>query len=147
MRRTSRAQSEADRLLLAKIRTLLDDPDDWDDYEDQRRWLRKLLQRDDDATFTEPERAAVQRVYVARTHLHSGWDGYTIQELAVAASKYRADFGNYESEEFVKELLARGTTRLRSKDMEWLVGLARASGVDISAFRVAQVAEEDAHAA
>jgi len=144
MQRTKKAQREADRLLREKIQTLLADYSDWDDYEDQRRWLQKLAQRDESETFTEPEREAVERIWVARSRLLTGWDGYTVQELAVAASKYLADF-SYESEEFVKELLARGTTRLGSRDMRWLVGLARTSGVDISAFRDARVAE--AHAA
>ncbi len=147
MRGSTRAQRETDRLLRATIRTLLADPHDWDDYEDQRRWLERLLQRDENSRFTEPEHEAVERIFIARAHLYGEWDGYAVQELAAAASKYLADF-SYESEEFVKELQARGITRLRSKDMRWLVGLARDSGVDISPFKpkIKIGHEEDANA-
>jgi hypothetical protein len=132
MPRTTKAQREAD-LFRHRIVELLEEPHDWLHYEHIRHWLQELLQRDRNNGYTPAERAAVARIIAARTPFE-GWGDYRVPELIVAALRYVADF-SYEDEIFLKELDARGATRLALVDMKQLVALCRCSGVDLPRFR------------
>lgn len=129
MKHTTKALRDAVQLR-EEIETILADADGWRGYEDQRRWLRKLLQREVSYVFTESEREAVRRISYARTFF-DGWAGYSVQELVRAARKYIADF-DYESECFLNEI--EHATRLVRGDMRGLVGLCRTAGMDIPRF-------------
>ncbi|WP_342709910.1 hypothetical protein AAFG13_36680 [Bradyrhizobium sp. B124] len=129
MKHTTKALREATQLR-EEIETILAEADGWRGYEDQRRWLRKLLQREASYTFTESEREAVRRIGYARTFFE-GWAGYSVQELVRAAQRYITDF-DYESECFLKEI--EHATRAVRGDMRALVGLCRTAGMEIPRF-------------
>ena len=131
MPRITKAQREADHFR-QRIIALLEEPDDWLRYEHIDHWLQKLLQRDRNDGYTPGERAAVARIIAARTPFE-GWGGYSVPELTTAALRYAADF-SYEDEIFLKELEARGATRLALIDMKQLVALCRCAGVDLPRF-------------
>lgn len=131
MARTTKAQREAEHFH-ERITALLSDPD-WLYYEHIRGWLEKLSKRDPRFGYSTAERAAVARVFAARS-LFEEWAGYSVSELITAAARYIADF-SYEDELFVKELQSRNCTMLRLDDMRQLVGICRLSGIDIPRFR------------
>jgi len=112
---------------------LLEEPDDWLYYEHIRRWLKKLTERELNDGYTPAERAAVARIIAARTPFE-GWGGYSVPELITAALRYVADF-TYEDEIFLKELEARGATRLALIDMRQLLALCDCAGVGLPKFR------------
>lgn len=112
-----------------KINSVLAEPHHWRGYEDQRHWLQKLLQREENY-YTAAERKAVARIAFARTPFE-GWAGYSVPELAKGALRYVADFG-YDDELFLKE--AEHANRLVMDDMRALVGLCISAGMDVPRF-------------
>ena len=97
-----------------------------------REWLQKELRREPGYIYSEKEHNALRRIVAASTSFE-GWDGYTVQQLAVAAARYMADHG-YDDEMFLKRLLSSGVKKLRLNEMGWLVRLARAAGEDLTRF-------------
>ena len=134
MARKTKAQRAAERAadrFRERVREVLQDTA-WLD-EDVRRWLREELERDPEYIFSDKEHAALARIVAAGT-IFEGWDGRTVQQLAVAASRYMADFA-YEDELFLKDLLASGATRLRLREMKRLAELAGDAGEILESFR------------
>jgi hypothetical protein len=112
-----------------KIKTILAEPHHWRGYEDQRDWLRKLLQREENY-YTVAERDAVARIAYMRTPFE-GWAGYSISELARGALQYSADVGEPE-EQLLRE--AERASRLPRGYMGELVSLCIFAGMDIPRF-------------
>ena len=121
MARTTKSAARGGTLSRADNRAPSSDPD-WLYYERIRGWLEKLSKRDPRFGYSTAERAAVARVFAARS-LFEEWAGYSVSaELITAAARYIADF-SYEDELFVKELQSRNCTMLRLDDMRQLVGI------------------------
>jgi hypothetical protein len=112
-----------------KIKSILAEPQHWRGFEEQRRWLQKLLQREENY-YTQAERKAVDSIAFARTPF-KGWAGYSVPELAKGALRYVADFG-YDDELFLKE--AEHANQLVIGDMRALVGLCILAGMDVPRF-------------
>ena len=121
-------QREADAFR-QKIKSLLAASHGWRSYEDQRHWLRKLVQREENY-YTAAERNAVDRIAFARTPFQ-GWAGYSVPELAKGAKMYAADLGP-DDEQLIEE--AEHATQLVRDDMSALVGLCIFTGMDIPRF-------------
>ncbi|WP_298278527.1 hypothetical protein [uncultured Bradyrhizobium sp.] len=136
MKHTTKALQDAVQLR-EEIESILADTDGWRGYEEQRRWLRKLLQREIGYSFTENERKAVRKIARARTWFE-GWDGCSVQELVREARSHMADF---DYDDFLNEI--EHATRLVRGDMGTLVGLCRMS-MDLLPFGERSEEYEDA---
>lgn len=129
MAKKTKAAAAAERFR-RRVEELLRDPD-WLD-EGVQLWLRKQLDHPNDYSFSERERAALDRICAAST-LFEGWGGIAVKDLVPLAAQYAADF-DYDDELFLKELSRTRPVRLRYGDMKQLVGLCRSAGVDMPRF-------------